>query len=533
MRGRLRALRVGLACLCGALFAGLFLGPAAVALPLAGWLPRLQAGPALVRLFSGVWPAAALVLGAIVLVTALCGRLYCAVWCPLGLLQDAARFALRRVPALRRRQDRWAGTRGSGLGRCVGRWAVLAAVAGTALAGTLTLAVLLEPYSLAGRIAEHLFLPVVTALRGGLARVLERLDLYAFSAGAVAAPPVLVAAVSGLCLAALAALVVLGGRLYCTAICPVGTCLGLLAQAAPVRVRVDPSLCTRCGLCARRCRAACIRVGEAGLAIDQAACVACMDCVAACPQGALRYGLPAPAAAQPERAEPRSAVRRELVAGGSAAVLAAGLSPLRLPGAGPSARGRTRDPVTPPGSGSRERFATRCTACQLCVRVCPTRVLQPAWLEYGLGGVLQPRLSFRHGFCEYDCQRCSAVCPNGALRPLPLAEKQRTQLGVARLHKNRCVVYSRGEACGACIEVCPTHAVHPRDEGGLLCPEMEPAPCIGCGACEYACPMDPKAIEVHACAVHGRAQPPHAVETVPAAVPAGRTGASPDADFPF
>ena len=52
------------------------------------FLMRLQAVPALLRLLAAhAWGAAA-TLAAIVLTTALLGRLYCAAVCPLGVLQD-------------------------------------------------------------------------------------------------------------------------------------------------------------------------------------------------------------------------------------------------------------------------------------------------------------------------------------------------------------------------------------------------------------------------------------------------------------
>jgi ferredoxin-type protein NapF len=446
------------------------------------------------------------------------------------VLQDALRFLLRRIPALRHWQDRRPPERPSPAIRRNSRWAILAVTAGAAALGIWGLAVVLEPASAFGRLAVHLGAPLAALLRGALSALLEQVDVFALSAATVPASPVLAVAATGVFLVCLVALVAIGGRLYCTMVCPLGTCLGLLAQAAPFRVRADAGLCTRCGLCARRCPSSCIRVGAGGIAIDQAECVVCLDCLAACPAGGIHYGSGASApAGLPDL--PVSPPRRELLAAGSTALVMAAAVPLGAFGAAPLSRREDGGPVSPPGSGDRDHFVARCTACQLCVRLCPTHVLQPAVLEYGPAGILQPRLSFRHGFCEYDCQRCTTVCPNGALLPLALAEKQRTRLGVARLYKDLCIVYCRGEACGACMEVCPTHAVYARDDAGLLCPEMAPGACVGCGACEFACPVAPKAIEVHASAVHGRAAPPHEVPSLPAP-PASASPAS-TADFPF
>jgi ferredoxin len=528
----LRTVRLGVAWLVGGLFAALFLGPGAVGERLAAVLPRTQAGPALFSLLATGSLAGAAVLGVVAVLSLLGGRVYCAACCPLGVLQDGLRFLLRRIPLLRRWQEDHAtgAQRPSGRQRVV-RWAVLAVTAGAAVLGVWTLAVLLEPHSAFGRIAVHLGRPVTALLGGALAPLLERADVFVLTATSVEPPAPLAVIMTAIFLAGLVAMVAVGGRLYCTALCPLGTCLGLLAQAAPYRLRIDADACTRCGLCARRCRSACIQVAFSGVIIDQSTCVVCLDCLDVCPVDAIRYGRATPAMV-PRAGLPTVTARRELLAAGSTALAAVALMPLRGLRASVLPTKAGGGPVSPPGSGDRERFVARCTACQLCVLTCPTHVLQPAVSEYGLGGVFQPRLSFRHGFCEYDCQRCTTVCPNGALLPLTREQKQRTQLGIARLYKDRCIVYCRGEACGACVELCPTHAVYSRDDGGLLYPEMAAGACIGCGACEYACPLEPKAIAVHASVAHGRAAPPHAVHAAPAGgVPS--VPASSEDGFPF
>jgi ferredoxin len=524
-------LRIGVAWVVGCLFTALFVGPPVISGILASTLPRTQAVPALLCSIEAGSLAAVVVLAVIALSALVFGRVYCAAWCPLGVLQDAVRYLARRLPPLRRWQDRPAKIRRPRR-RLVIRWAILAASVAVALAGAGGLAAVLEPYSAFGRIVSQVTAPVLHAGLGGLATLLERIDVYALTVPSLPATPLLVLLCAGVYLLVLVAMAVFGSRLYCSTICPVGTCLGLLAQAAPVRIRFDATACSNCGLCIRGCRATCIRSDGGTIEVDQAACVACMDCVAVCPNGGIRYGLPGRAAgAAGPVASSGSAGRRELLAAGSAAALTALVRPLRRFAAAPGPEAAEGGPVSPPGSQSRDHFTQRCTACQLCVSVCPTRVLKPALFEYGAAGVLQPRLSFQDAFCEYDCNRCTAVCPNGALHALSLEAKQRTQLGLARLHKERCIVYCRGEDCGACAEVCPTHAVHTQERDGVLYPEMAQGACIGCGACEFACPEAPKAIEVLASAVHGRAAPPYVPEA-----PGGASTLPADAQapgFPF
>jgi len=65
----------------------------------------------------------------------------------------------------------------------------------------------------------------------------------------------------------------------------------------------------------------------------------------------------------------------------------------------------------------------------------------------------------------------------------------------------------KGTSCGACAEHCPTHAAHMvpfRD--GLAIPQVDVSLCIGCGACQFACPASPKAMTVLGLASHGRAK---------------------------
>ena len=145
--------------------------------------------------------------------------------------------------------------------------------------------------------------------------------------------------------------------------------------------------------------------------------------------------------------------------------------------------GHTRQvPISPPGSLGHEHLGQHCTACHLCISKCPSRVLKPALLEYGLSGMMQPMMYFDKGFCNYDCTVCSDVCPNGAILPLSVEEKHRTQVGRVVFVEDFCIVHTDGTSCGACSEHCPTQAVSMipyRD--GLTIPHTNPQICVGCG----------------------------------------------------
>jgi ferredoxin len=150
-----------------------------------------------------------------------------------------------------------------------------------------------------------------------------------------------------------------------------------------------------------------------------------------------------------------------------------------------------------------------CTACHLCVSACPTHVIKPSLLEYGLAGFMQPRMDYKASYCNFDCVICTEVCPTGALTPLTLEEKHVLQLGKVVFVKENCIVHTEGTDCGACSEHCPTKAVDMRPyRKTLFLPEVYPDICVGCGACEYACPTDPKSIYVEGNAVHLLAEKP-------------------------
>ena len=87
-------------------------------------------------------------------------------------------------------------------------------------------------------------------------------------------------------------------------------------------------------------------------------------------------------------------------------------------------------PLTPPGSISLERFKDKCTGCQICVVRCPSQVLRPTGLEYGLDYMLKPRLAYISSYCNYECTVCSDVCPTGAIKPLTIEEKTTTQVAL-------------------------------------------------------------------------------------------------------
>jgi ferredoxin len=515
-RRRLKFLRVaGAAVVFAGLTAALVDFRGAVPPAVGHGLASVQFIPSALALATGAGLALACLV--ILVVTLAAGRIYCSIVCPLGIFQDiiarVAESVRRKKPLLLHRPAQtWV--------RQIFLWGAVGGIAAGWAGLTLSL---LDPYSIFGRIASDLFRPAVTLVNNALVSVVSLLggeSLYRVTpswagAGALAVPAAMLVLIAGLA--------AWRGRLYCNTVCPVGTLLGFVSARSAWQLSLDPGVCRKCGDCLRVCKAQCIDLRSG--TIDPSRCVDCYNCIGACNEDGIRYRwtwrrrVVNPAFQPvPRRSQPTSAAdpqRRAFIsttvatlatatgAGVFLAATAAGELPRGQPGANgeKSPAGSRRNysrAICPPGAGSVDRFLDRCTACHLCVSACPTHVLQPAFLEYGFSGLLRPRLDFAGAFCNFDCRRCAEVCPDGAITLLDLAQKQVTRIGVTDLDLEKCIVKTKNTDCAACSEHCPTKAVDTVPYGdNLRLPQVNQDLCIGCGACEYACPAQPnKAITV-------------------------------------
>jgi ferredoxin len=445
----------------------------------------------------------------VLVVTLLFGRVYCSTVCPLGTLQDVViRVAdkirkPRKVKFKPQKPYSWL------------RYGVLALTVGLFLSGSVLVLSLLDPFSNFGRIAADLLRPLYVAAHNGYGRLLESFGIYGPFPLHWKAPPLATLIFPALLLLGLIGLSAFKGRMFCNTLCPVGALLGLISRFAIFKIQVPKDACTLCAQCSIHCKAGCIRLKTQE--VDFSRCVACFNCINVCEAHGIGYARSRSVKSRPLSPPPllqrEPGVSRRAVLHAGATALVGWAS---LPGSNPLAAEPGRiaplktGPVAPPGAGDIARFNALCTACHLCVSACPQDVLQPALLEYGLSGLLQPHLDFATRYCSYECHRCGQICPTGALQPLDLAAKQIVQLGVAHFIRERCIVHTDHTACGACDEYCPTKAVHMvpyRD--GLTFPEVRQGLCVGCGACEYACPVRPdRAIVVEGLTVHRQARRP-------------------------
>jgi len=456
----------------------------------------------------------------ILVLTVLFGRIYCSAICPLGILQDIILWFKKKI----KKKFRYKFSRPLDYLR----YPFLALPVITFLAGTVFFIGLLDPFSNFGRIISNLLQPLYIGLNNAGAWILEKVRIYFLYPEEIsyAVPVTFIFTVFILVLITWMSLK--RGRLYCNTICPVGTLLGLLARISLFRIQIIDNRCTRCGQCSFACKSTCISIKD--LTVDFSRCVGCYNCISICPEDAIKYLNPGKQnAANPELDKGR----RKVIA--SIGLLFTGIFGLRKSLSAqdvPQNKQPTEiEPekhfaVTPPGSLGIGHYTSTCTACHLCVSACPTQVLQPSFLEYGITGLMQPHMDYETNYCNEECVICSEVCPSGAILSLSAEAKKTVQIWQVCLILENCVVYTDHTACGSCSEHCPTQAVRMVPfMGNLTIPEIRPEICVGCGACEHACPTRPfRAIYVDGHYIHQVAKKPEEEELEQPAI---------EEDFPF
>jgi ferredoxin-type protein NapF len=437
----------------------------------------------------------------VLILTALFGRVYCSVICPLGVFQDFISWVSKKAGLIKRYKFRKA--------RNILRYSLLAITLVFLVFGSMWMVNLLDPYSSFGRIFSDVFRPGVILLNNWMAGLFENFDwyfLYRLNLDLITWRTILIPVLS---FALVLWLALYFGRLYCNTVCPVGTVLGFLSKYALFRIKMDESTCTRCGKCSFACKSSCINVKT--MEVDNSRCVACYNCISVCPESSIKYTRARTVTKPVNQDNSKRAFLGKTLAyfAAFAGISSKALSQVHHSPAG-KIPNKKNNPVTPPGSVSIKHFTDRCTACHLCVSVCPTKVLQPSFLEYGFLGMSQPFMDFSVEYCNYECTKCGEVCPTAAILPLTVEEKVLEQTGKVNFIIEKCVVYTDLTACGSCSEHCPTQAVKMVPyKDGLTIPEIDVKICIGCGACEFACPVKPHtAIFVDGNEVHQVAQTP-------------------------
>ena len=299
-------------------------------------------------------------------------------------------------------------------------------------------------------------------------------------------------------------------RFWCRVLCPLGALLGSFARFALFGMEKDHAKCTDCNLCLVHCQGA--DSPQGGVKHRQDECHMCLNCEAACPEDVIKFRF------LPDR---KSAVlvpdtgRRTAIASaaaGAALIPAARVADVIDANYNPLV-------IRPPGAVEEREFLERCIRCAECMKVCPNNALHPAFFEAGIEGMWTPILIARIGYCEPSCVLCGEVCPTGAIQKITEEQKlgigqKPISIGTAAFDQGRCLPWAMATPCVVCEEFCPTspkaiwveevtvekREATPEPDGKppkrvtleVQRPHVDPALCIGCGACEKVCPVQDK-----------------------------------------
>ena len=288
-------------------------------------------------------------------------------------------------------------------------------------------------------------------------------------------------------------------RFWCRALCPLGALLGLASRWSILGLVKNTEHCKDCNRCLMRCQGGDDPIG--GVPWRQPECHLCMNCIDDCPDHGLQFKIfPAQGSAGV------NLQRRKVLTG-----VAAGVAIIPVMRSTPGfASERDERLLRPPGALDEEYFLSRCIRCGECMKVCPNNALHPALGQAGLEGLWTPVMVPRIGYCETSCVLCSQVCPTGAIWEItakdkawtasPVQDAKPIRVGTAFYDRGRCLPWAMATECIVCEEWCPTSpkaiflipATIGDAEGHVKQvkqPYLDPARCVGCGACEYACPV--------------------------------------------
>ncbi len=164
----------------------------------------------------------------------------------------------------------------------------------------------------------------------------------------------------------------------------------------------------------------------------------------------------------------------------------------RLPAVETAGTATAREVLRPPGALPEPEFLARCYRCGNCVEVCPAKAIHPVNrqnIERAGTPYIDPDLAA----CTLcDQLACMKACPSGALQVI--GDKRQIKMGTAAVDRRLCLRRS-SSLCTICLDTCPIgrEAIDISDGGEL---QVNPMACVGCGTCQYNCPVRPRAIRV-------------------------------------
>jgi polyferredoxin len=239
-----------------------------------GWIEHTQiisAGLA----FSGVTVLFWLVM------TSLFGRIYCSLFCPLGVVQDVA-ARLGRMTRRGYSRDYHYTAPNVRL-----RYCALAVVVVCFFTGLLIVPALLDPYSMYSTFVLNVLKPIWGWICNGIAALGTATGWWTIESVSIITASLFGIVMSVVSLMGVAVAAWVLGRPFCNTLCPVGTVLGIVSARSLWHIDIDTDLCTNCRKCEHACKAQCINILDH--VVDGSRCVNCFDCLTACDDNAIFY----------------------------------------------------------------------------------------------------------------------------------------------------------------------------------------------------------------------------------------------------
>lgn len=417
-----------------------------------------------------------------IVVTVIFGRIFCGWMCPMGTVLDLTAQVMPKKKASQTFGD----SRFKNIKYYVLSFLVLGSIAG------FSAVMMFDPLVFLSRIFTVNLYPFFVLIMNQGLNLIRPLALsagmYELSMKSIEQPVFALGLLNLIVFLAVIGLVAVERRFWCRNLCPLGALLAVLSRFSLHGRRVSDS-CINCAKCARVCPMNAI--GGDFHETSYLECIQCERCAGVCPTDAITFEFDRPGtglAFNPSR--------RGMLFSGTGGILTA-----LAAGSAISTRNTAGTLLRPPGSLVEQDFLDACLRCSECMKACPTHALQPALNQAGLEGFFTPVLVPRTGACEEQCNICGHICPTGAIRALPLIEKQYAVIGNAMINRQWCIAWEQGKVCLICDEVCPYDAVEFRlvtdEKGAIKRPFVLEDKCVGCGQCEKGCPVNgPAAIFV-------------------------------------
>ncbi|MGI6718653.1 MAG: 4Fe-4S binding protein [Bacteroidales bacterium] len=237
------------------------------------FMARIQFVPALLSLSF-------IIIGLLILLTLLFGRIYCSTICPLGTLQDifiriSNLFYKNNINRFRYKKA-----------YNVLRYSVLGIAIVGFFMGFSVIITLLDPYGAFGRISANIFRPILISVNNVSTKLLYHTNDYVISNAVPALSSLIVAIITFVCLMVMC---VVSGRLYCNTLCPVGGVLSLISRFSLFKIHFNKEKCVNCKTCKVVCKSNCI--DSQNMLVDNSRCVMCLNCLGQCNSKSLKFGI--------------------------------------------------------------------------------------------------------------------------------------------------------------------------------------------------------------------------------------------------